>query len=60
MPMDAKDYLWFIVIGVVSLVVGGFINQLLGINPSSGWVATIIGIVIPLSIFYFLLKRFRR
>ncbi|MEM1944079.1 MAG: hypothetical protein QXJ55_08125 [Candidatus Caldarchaeum sp.] len=57
--MEWREYLKFILIGILSLALGGLVNQFLGITSQAGLVAALLVFIIPLTILYFLWQRFK-
>ncbi|MEM1949386.1 MAG: hypothetical protein QXY50_02840 [Candidatus Caldarchaeum sp.] len=57
--MEWREYFKFVLVGALSLIVGGIINQALGLTGQSSIVAVALVFVIPLTIFYILWRRLK-
>ncbi|MEM4302880.1 MAG: hypothetical protein QXQ70_03155 [Candidatus Caldarchaeum sp.] len=58
--MDWRDYFWFVVIGFLAFIIGGAINQVLGLSGSQNIVVSTIAFLIPMTILYLLYHRLRK
>jgi UDP-N-acetylmuramyl pentapeptide phosphotransferase/UDP-N-acetylglucosamine-1-phosphate transferase len=58
--MDWRDYIWFVIIAFFAFLIGGVINQLLGISNSQNPVTQAIAFVIPTTILFYAYNRLRR
>jgi hypothetical protein len=58
--MNWREYAWFVVIGFLAFLVGGFINQAIGISGSQNPLMQLIAFLIPMTIFFYIYHRLRR
>jgi drug/metabolite transporter (DMT)-like permease len=58
--MDWRDYIWFVIIAFFAFLVGGVINQVLGISNSQNIVTQAIAFLIPTTILFYAYNRLRR
>jgi UDP-N-acetylmuramyl pentapeptide phosphotransferase/UDP-N-acetylglucosamine-1-phosphate transferase len=58
--MDWRDYIWFVIIAFFAFLIGGVINQLLGISNSQNPVTQAIAFVIPTTILFYAYNWLRR
>lgn len=60
MEMDWRDYFWFVVMGLLAFIIGGAINQVLGLTNNQNIVMSAIAFLIPITILYLLYNRLRK
>jgi drug/metabolite transporter (DMT)-like permease len=58
--MDWRDYIWFVIIAFFAFLVGGVINQVLGISNSQNIVTQAIAFLIPTTILFYAYNRLMR
>ena len=58
--MNFREYLWFVVLGFLAFLVGGFINQALGLSESQNLLMQVVAFLIPMTIFFYIYHRLRR
>jgi uncharacterized membrane protein YjjP (DUF1212 family) len=58
--MDWREYILFVIIAFFAFLVGGVVNQILGISGSQNPVIQAIAFVIPTTILFYAYNRLRR
>jgi uncharacterized membrane protein YjjP (DUF1212 family) len=58
--MDWREYIWFVIIAFFAFLVGGIINQILGISGSQNPVIQAIAFLIPTTILFYAYRRLGR
>jgi UDP-N-acetylmuramyl pentapeptide phosphotransferase/UDP-N-acetylglucosamine-1-phosphate transferase len=58
--MDWREYIWFVIIAFFAFLIGGVINQILGISGSQNPVTQAIAFLIPVTILFYAYHRLRR
>ncbi len=57
--MNIREYLLFVLIGFAAFFVGSIISHALGFSGGQNIAGQVVAILIPLTIFYILLKQLR-
>ena len=57
--MNMREYLLFLLVGFAAFFIGGLITQAIGLSGGQNIAAQVLAILIPLTIFYLVLKQLR-